>query len=214
MKPIYRTWLGIALFVPLAAILLATFACLPLPLGDPEKAKVDDKLVGTFQAVNTDAGETVVAILRPWDTHTYYVTWIDTDKKDNKEETKVMHFKAWLTDIGGATFLVAQPLEADEVAQYISGDKTVRVWPTFRIEKTKVGLDARMVDSSSEILKALVDGVKDGKTNPVDIEAAIKAHVDDKALYMDKPISFKKLSQEDQKSLEETLKRANLSTGM
>jgi hypothetical protein len=90
----------------------------------------------------------------------------------------------------------------------------VRVWPTFRIEKTKVGLDARMVDSSSEILKALVDGVKDGKTKPVDIEAAIKAHVDDKALYTDKPISFMKLSQEDQKSLEETLKRANLSTGM
>ncbi len=76
MKSANRTWLAVLLAIPLAVVLLATFACLP-PVGDPEKSKVDDSLNGAWLAVNRDAtpNETVMALLRPWDGKTYFMQY-------------------------------------------------------------------------------------------------------------------------------------------
>src|SRR4051812_33856052 len=92
-----RTTLGILLFVPLSVVLLASYACLPAPVGEPEKSAVDAKLTGAWQAVKKEGedADSRIALMRPWDAHTYYLQYMATEK--GKDKTSVMHFKAWLT---------------------------------------------------------------------------------------------------------------------
>jgi len=124
MKSSTRTWLGVALFVPLAAVLLATFACLPAPVGDPETSKVDESLVGAWQAAQKDpSDEVITAVMQPWDAKTYYLSYYSLKKKDGAEEKSMMHFKAWVTTLGTATFLTAQPLDDMSFAVGEKNDK-------------------------------------------------------------------------------------------
>ena len=104
MTPATRTRLGIGLFVPLAAALLATFACLPAPVGDPDQSAVDESLSGAWLATPKDAGprERIVVLLRPWDKHTYFVQYIAAETRDGKETRQMLHFKGWRS--GAATF--------------------------------------------------------------------------------------------------------------
>jgi hypothetical protein len=199
MAPKNRTYLAIALFVPLAAILLATFACLPAPVGDPEQAKVDDALVGAYRAVPKEADNksSVLAILRPWDGRTYLLEYYMVDKKDDKEERQVTHFKAWLTTLGGKTFICAEPKED---FKFLGDDGDKPFWVVMRLEKTATGLDAMLVNPDSEYVK--------GMTKREELEGAIKAHASDQALYGE-TMNFKKLTKEDQPFIDEVLTRFN-----
>ena len=74
-------------------------------------------------------------------------------------------------------------------------------WVVLRIDKTGTGLEARMVSPDSEFTKGL--------TKREELEAAIKAHVSDKALYADNALICRKLGKEDQKLVEETRNKVN-----
>src|ERR1700742_4690277 len=110
MKSANRTWLGVALAVPLAVVLLAIFACLPAPVGDPEKSAVDPQLTGAWKATAKDSQKNLAyVLLQPWDQRTYFMEYITTNTSDGKDEHELMHFKAWLTNIAGSTFITCQP---------------------------------------------------------------------------------------------------------
>ena len=200
MKPTHRTLLALALFLPLAAILLATFACLPAPVGDPEKSKVDESLAGIYKGMPADPTDksTALAILKPWDAKTYLLQYMVVETKDNKETHELQHFKAWLTIIEGKTFLTAQPL--DDPAALIGDTPDKPFWIVLRLDKVPTGLEVRMVNPDSEFMKNL--------TKQPEIEAAIKAHVSDNALYGD-VLTFKKLAKADQPQIEEILGKFN-----
>ena len=192
-----RTFVSIALFLPLAAILLATFACLPAPVGDPETSKVDEALTGVYRG--GDAQQTILAVLRPWDAKTYLLTYMAVEKKDDKESHAEMHFKAWLTSLGGQTFLTAQPM--DDLSDILHTDNPEKkYWAVFRLDKTPTGLVASMIKPDSDFVKGL--DTRD------QLEAAIKAHVNDKDLYGD-PMTFKTLGKEDQPFIEEIMGKFN-----
>ena len=197
-----RTFLGIGLFLPLAVILLATFACLPAPVGDPESAKIDESLSGFYRVTNpedTNNDTTVMAILRPWDTHTYLLQYLQVEKKEGKSAPEMMLFKAWLTTLGDHTFITCQPMDDRKM---IAGDEGAKnYWVVLRIDKTATAIEARMVSPDSEFLKDL--------KQRAELEAAIKAHVSDKALYADNQLICRKLGKEDQKLVEETLDKFN-----
>jgi hypothetical protein len=204
MTPITRTRLGIALFVPLAAALLATFACLPAPVGDPETARLDDSLVGIWKGVpktadNKDEG---YALLRPWDNHTYLMRYFVAETKDGQEKRNALTYKAWLTPINNATFLTAQPMDDVHFGPAAAPDDK-RYWVVFRVDRNADGsIDARMVAPDSDLIKE--------KTTRADIEAVIKAHLEEKSLYTSEPLTFKKLSKDDQLKFEENLKKFNV----
>jgi hypothetical protein len=200
MKTNPRTLLAIALFVPLAAILLATFACLPVPIGDPEKSKVDETLSGVYQGKPTEPGDKTLslAILRPWDAKTYLLQYFVVDASDNKDKRQFQSFKCWLTTIEGKTFLTAQPMGDLQFALGDKGDKPV--WVVFRLDIVPSGLVASMVNPDSEFLKDLA--------KPEDFAAAIKAHVSDKGLYGD-AVTFKKLGKDDQALIDDVLGKFN-----
>ena len=197
MKASTRTWVAVGLFVPLAVVLLATFACLPAPVGDPETSKVDEGLVGAWQTTPKDANDEVItAVMEPWDAKTYLLTYYSVGKKDGAEEKKMMHFKAWVTTIGGAEFVTAQPL--DDMA-FTRGEKPEKqFWVVMRVDKKPDSLEMRLMTPDSELLK--------GKETREQIEAVIKANMDKKELYGD-TIPFKKLGKDDKGNLETTLEK-------
>src|SRR4051794_17165564 len=91
------------------AALLGLSACLPVPLGDPEKAKIDPRLVGVWQWRDDDA--TVhLAVFRPFDDRTYAVdTMTGTMAADGVMKPASRNvFKGWLTTVKGETFLTLQ----------------------------------------------------------------------------------------------------------
>src|SRR3954467_7008207 len=106
MKPSTRTTLAVVLFLPLAAAILFTFACLPAPVGDPDKSKIDDKLTGAW--INHDKDETVLAILRPYDQHTWFLRYLATKPNDTK--VNALSYKAWLTTLADHTFITCETL--------------------------------------------------------------------------------------------------------
>ncbi|MGN6369697.1 MAG: hypothetical protein ACTHN5_15670 [Phycisphaerae bacterium] len=178
----HRTVLGIVLFVPLAALLLLMFACLPAPVGDPASSKVDSALSGAWKATDPD-GKTVLALVRPWDEHTYYVEYMAQSKKDGKEENGVLHFKAWLTPLGGATFITLEPLDR---LDYVSKDEDDKAWwMTAKIDLKPGTLSFRPINPDSSLVKELDTRQK--------LEEVIKNNVDREDLYSPE-MQFQKLA--------------------
>ncbi len=197
MKSTSRTLLAVVLMVPPAIFLLSTFACLPTPVGDPERSKVDAALTGAYRAA--DAVETHLALLQPWDDKTYLLQYMFMKKGDAQEEIEIQHFKGWLTSIAGKTFITLQPMDDLTYAVGDTGEKPF--WVVFRLDKTSAGLQVRMVSEDSRFMKNL--------TTRKEIEDSIKTHVADDALYGD-TIEFKRLGKGDQPFIEDVLSKFNV----
>jgi hypothetical protein len=204
MKSAHRTCLSIALFTPLACLLLITFACLPAPVGDPEKSKIDENLAGIYQQVPQDPASKDVnlAILKPWDSRTYMLNYMVLGKQNDKETHELKHFKVWLTTIEGKTFLTAQPMDDLQFALGKDEQAAEPFWAVLRIDKVPSGLELRMLNRNSEFLKNL--------TKQAEIEAAIKAHVSDNDLYAE-PVTFKKLDKSDRALIADVLSKFDTS---
>jgi len=199
MKSSRRSALALLLSIPLAALLLTTYACLPAPVGDPEQSKIDDKLVGAWQSEPDKDGSSWVALLRPWDKRTYYLTFLNAGKKD--DATGHMHLKAWLTKIGDATFLTAEALDDLDFAfpkQKDDAAKNDKTWIVGRVDLKDDTLTFRRVNEKSWIVKDLTTRDK--------IEAAIKAQVDNNELYAEAQV-YKRIPRENAAQLDELLKK-------
>jgi hypothetical protein len=198
-----RSVLAILLFAPLAAILLATFACLPAPVGDPDKSKVDETISGIYSrqmpADPTDK-TSEIAILRPWDGKTYLLQYLTGGIKDGTEQRQIQHFKAWLTTISDKTFITCEPM--DNLSYALGDDGSKPFWVVLRLDKTDKGLEVRMVNPDSEFMKGLA--------KREDIEAAIKAHASDAGLYGD-ALNFKKQGKDDQALIDAMLSKFDTS---
>ncbi len=96
--------------ITIVAVLgLLVLGCLPVPLGDPEKASVDPKLVGAWSWA--DAGQTNVVILRPWDAHTYVADIMCYTGDTSAPVPKYREvYKAWLTPVKGQQMITLQPI--------------------------------------------------------------------------------------------------------
>lgn len=123
-----RSTLGLLLALPLAALIAGTLACLPVPLGDPEKSKVDPKLTGYWLAEGDrkqDDSEGILYVVREFDPRCYVVIGLTYKQKTPVEAMSQMVTKAWLTSLGGKVFLTASPIqflspkEASPIAYFV-----------------------------------------------------------------------------------------------
>jgi hypothetical protein len=127
-----RSISGGLLMLAIIPVLLGLLACMPVPIGDPEKSRVDPDLTGVW-FVSVEETETGVLILDAYDKRTWLGVYGEPeaiegiDKPDitsydglvaamgadgapwQVELTEVMIVKAWLTELGGETFMVWQP---------------------------------------------------------------------------------------------------------
>ena len=193
--PTHRTRLGVMLAIPLGMLLLFMSACLPAPVGDPEKSTVDPALNGAW--TGEDATNKVLVLIRPWDTHTYFLQYFSVDKKPGGTDNGQINCKSWLTTLGGKTFIVSEPLQTYEYVPG-AGAKPDRYWIVGKVERDHNAMTFRMINPDSEFVKGL--------TTREQLESAITANAGKDDLF-NAPMVFKKVDKENAAILDDTLKK-------
>lgn len=112
MSP-FRSLPSRRLFIALIgfAIIVGLIGCLEMPLGDPEKSKVDNQYVGLWLQKNAGNDNNDLISVIPYDARTYVVTDMSfsRDPQQRPQPKSEMIYKMWLTDINGATFATLEP---------------------------------------------------------------------------------------------------------
>jgi hypothetical protein len=161
-----RTW-----FLLLAcAILLA--GCLSIPLGDPDKSAIDNKLLGWWESKPADASaDHELILMQAYDQHTYLVWYYSYSGQAGDIRTKgAMTFKGWLTQIGDARFLTLKEMTPTIELQ---SDPEKDRYTVLRMDQTGEGFTLRVVSD---------DFVKDC-TTPDALLKKVTENVSNDALY-------------------------------
>lgn len=174
MKPAFRT-----LAVVLAVCLIG---CLPFGLGDPEKASVDDKLIGLWLSQD-DASDTALYQILPYDSRTYLISGYNFSREGDKIEAgERFTAKAWLHDVKGKRFITLKVLSA---SHFFKPAETMHL--VARIDMDAGKLTARPVSP---------DAVNDGKVESSEaLEKFLADKLDEEDTYL-KAQTFEKLSPE------------------
>ena len=201
LSPAQRSVIGILLFVPLAAIILMTLACLPAPIGEPEKATLDKDLIGAWEPVaKPEADAKTVVLVRGLDAHTYLIQYLSSEKKNDKEKQFQLNYRGWLTTLGGETFLCLEALDDEEFLG--AKEKSVYYWAA-KITKDK--------DKVTALPLAEGGPLKDLKTR-AEIEEAVAKNIKNKEMYGEE-MTYRKMGQEDLEAVRAMRKRFSIGMG-
>lgn len=171
----------------LIPLLLGLMACLPVPVGDPEKSRVDPAVSGVWR-ITGDEDEQMLMVLDPYDKRTWLMTLIGLDVVDgNNAGTQsatqapfnaanatgfdvkgLAVYKCWLTRIKGETFITWEPKTLSDTLPNL----TPKQWWVFRLRKD--GDDTLYLDS----FDYTIDGLDKVRTRR-EAEKIIARHVDD-----------------------------------
>jgi len=139
MKATTRSISGAVLMLAIVPIIVGLLACLPVPVGDPERSRIDPDLNGIWAL--TKGGEIDgYYLFRPWDKRTWLVVGVEDDGDEFKPASV---YKAWLKKLGGETFMTWEMVGGMQD----DGSFLPEYWLVFRVEKDaddKVNL--RMLD--------------------------------------------------------------------
>lgn len=163
-----RTIAGVAIFAGLGLFLLALMACLKVPVGNPEKSRIDPALSGVWRAENTVESSAALWIIEPWDARTWVLTALSAKEDESADDAaattpgdvltrlesrgleSIDKYKAWLATFGGVRFIVLEPKKA---LRELSGEKP-EFWFVFKVKQpTADRLELFLVDGK-QILKA------------------------------------------------------------
>lgn len=186
-----RTIAGLATFALIAPFLLALMACLEVPVGDPEKSRIDPALSGVWRVEHQDGSDFSLWIIEPWDARTWIVTMLDAED-DDSAATKprdvltrlessglksIDAYKAWLATFGGVRFLVLEPKRP---LHDLTGEKP-EVWFALKVQQP--------TSDRVELHGVAGDLMAEAKTTAA-AEAILRKHARDPALYSDGNESF------------------------
>jgi hypothetical protein len=179
--------MGVA-FVTLAlAAVLA--GCLPFPLGDPDKSRVDMRFAGQWLFEEDGSGTLLTAY--PFDARTFVVEHTDFKAEGGKKRASGRKlYKAWLTDVRGKTFMTLDPLDQRLPAHAGKG----KAYPAVRLTHGGDSVEMRLVDGDFA-------GFKSVKSSQ-DVAAVFNREVDNPALFGDnKPLTLRRVDAERDKDL-------------
>ncbi len=171
MTPKSRSLSGAALALVLIPIFAGLLACMPVPIGDPERSRVDPELTGVWAVLSTGDydGEPGFYVFDRYDKRTWLVSGAGLEQGDDSDLAqyelasyegfvelaaadeniyieRISVYKAWLKKLGGEVFMTWEPkLALDD------GIAEPDVWLVFRIIK----------DGADTILMQMVDGESD-----------------------------------------------------
>jgi hypothetical protein len=184
--------------IPIFAGLLA---CMPVPIGDPERSRIDPELTGVWVVLTpgSTVDEAIFYVFEPYDKRTWLVTGGATASQDDSDLPsydltsydgfielasnelddespiyleEIVVYKAWLKKLGGEVFMTWEPKIALD-----DGIAEPDVWLVYRV--TKDGPDKlkmQMIDGES----GLFDDVE--KTRRA-YEKVIRKNADNPELY-------------------------------
>lgn len=207
-----RSIIGVLMMLAILPILAGLLACMPVPIGDPERSRIDPDLNGVW--VLDEGGSYALYSLEPYDKRTWLITSAEIrpgpgfdaelPHPESAEEylqmletydvgfkgvtaPNTVVYKAWLTKIGGVRFTTWEPVGGfDEEGNYAP-----EVWFVFKLAKTGADtVELHMVDIDHDGFKHLVmpddyegdDYVRDMRRK---WERALKKLAKDEELYAD-----------------------------
>ena len=178
MTPKSRSLSGAMLALVLIPIFAGLLACMPVPIGDPERSRIDPELTGVWAVLSSGeyTDEPGFYVFEPYDKRTWLVSGAGLEEGDDSDLSKydltsyagfvelvadddqiyideIAVYKAWLKKLGGEVFMTWEPkIVIDD------GIAEPDVWLVYRIIKD--GPDTirmQMVNAESD----LFDGVKE-----------------------------------------------------
>lgn len=203
-----RSQAGLLVAAILLPVLLGVLACMPVPVGDPEKSRVDPSMSGVWlTAINKEAP---LMVLDPFDKRSWLATWFYLEDEapgkpaegDNstldeggqaasgiellrEERVKFAgfgQFKGWLTQIEGERFLTLEP-------RLFEPGATADVWYVFRVR----------FDGENRLQLAFLshnfEGLREVKTT-AEAEELIRLNLENPDLF-DDPWVYQRISQDD-----------------
>ena len=194
-----RSRAGLLITLILIPLLMGVLACLPVPVGDPEKSLVDPAMSGIW--IGKDGGGDVsIIVLDPYDKRTWLMSHIflgpeqtsgetqDTEAGESVKKVSPLQllrtegvkihgfglYKTWLTTIEDVTFITWESKNLSETLP----EMVTEVWWVFRVRKE--GTDVFYLDG----IDFDADDIDEPKTSK-EAEDIIRRHVNDPEFYSD-----------------------------
>ncbi|RZV39103.1 MAG: hypothetical protein EX272_01405 [Chromatiales bacterium] len=182
MKATTRSVSGAVLMLAIIPVIVGLLACLPVPVGDPERSRVDADLNGIW-ALAEEGEVDGYYLFRPWDKRTWLVLGVE-EGKDTLKPLAI--YKAWLAKLGGEKFMTW------EMAGGVNdeGSFAPEYWFVFRLEKTDANrFQLHLLDYEYAGFKDLPkpDGYEGDYASDMrrKFERIIRKNADDEAMYGD-----------------------------
>jgi len=198
-----RSLSGIALMLLIIPIFAGLLACMPVPIGDPERSRIDPDLTGIWVILADELfeGDVGFYVFEPYDKRTWLVMGIEIESDDdanfegydfstyagyeklvadhrgapkNYYAENVILYKAWLTKLRGVQFWTWEP---KGMVDGLTEDP--EAWFVYKVQK----------DDENALSLLMVDGDADAfddidKTRRA-YERVLKKHVNDPEIYID-----------------------------
>ena len=155
MKPNTRSVSGALLMLIISPVIIGLLACMPVPIGDPERSRIDPEITGVwFFHGDGDPG---FYAFEPYDKRTWLLSGValeegsdadfsdydlenyaefarllesETVGDDGATATEMIMYKAWMTKLGGVWFMTWEPKGLFGSEQFAP-----ETWFVFRVDK-------------------------------------------------------------------------------
>lgn len=214
-----RSVLGAAIAILLIPAVIGLLACLPVPIGDPERSEIDPYFSGLW--VHDIGNDLMVANFEPYDKRTWLLATIDIERTDectgDPPDTMpdsyaalvaaveqhgedcyageaAQLYKVWLSELGGQRFMTWElrglPPLTDEDELY---------WFVSRVEKVDAdNLKLWVIDEGFE-------GFEDVEETRQAYEAVVKENTGNVEMYMDDPWGFQRVRESHEDVMKEII---------
>lgn len=202
-----RSLSGFLAAVMLLPLLLGVLACIPVPVGDPEKSRIDPALSGVWLTAVDE--EVPLMVLDPYDKRTWLVSWFTLENESSietaqdessdaakqtqsesviellrQERLKIKKFalyKGWLTLIEEERFLTLEP-------KFFEPGTTPEAWYVFWVR----------LDDEHQLHLAFLGGNVglDKVETSAQAEEIIRLNLDNSEMF-DDPWVYQKVSEDD-----------------
>lgn len=227
MKPRTRSISGALMMLVIIPVFAGLLACMPeyVPLGNPERARVDPELTGIWWVDSSDELIGQVLVLQPWDKRTWLVLSIGFDDQSYGEfhddalseyenfiamlaheefdgdnlDVAWFIYKGWFVRLGGETFFT---WEMRGVPEDEEGSLEPWWWYDFRVENRSADrLELRMIDPGFPLLKEAPSTQKAW-------EKVIRKHADNEAMYFPEAMIVERVKDEHKGIFTELIQNA------
>lgn len=211
-----RTTTGAVLMLLMLPVIVGLLACLPVPIGNPERSRIDPEITGVWASLGD--GDLAFYVFEPWDKRTWLLTGVPLEEGDDADfsdydldsyeslaqlmetepvgadgatATEVVMYKAWMTKLGGVWFQTWEPK-----GLFGSEDFAPDTWYVFRVDKPDANTLALYLIGGE---KFFPDDL--AKTRRA-YERVIRKNAKNPEMYTEDPMLLKRLSNEHRQFFE------------
>lgn len=210
MKSRTRSISGAILMLTLIPAIVGLLACMPVPIGDPERSRIDPDITGVWAFI--DGSDAEFYAFDAYDKRTWLLAGVGLEEGENADlseydvktpsglrqlleretvgeegatATSTVLYKAWRTKLGGEWFMTWEGLFPHAEEEFVP-----EYWFVFRIQKTDEDtLDLYMVDGEDDRFDA-------AKKTRRAYERVLKKNARDPELFADEPLRLSRVAPE------------------